>query len=119
MVSHYIQLWDLKNGHYHGLCDNYVENYSKSRKGKEAFLRMKLGEEDFKKIFNNEDKKLLKTISKCDLNLLQQHSIPHGPIPPIILALSLSPIWRNSIRQCNWEPSIFNNSLKSTLCSAR
>ena len=31
---------------------------------------MKLGEEDFKKVFNNEDKKLLKTISKCDLNLL-------------------------------------------------
>lgn len=43
--------------------------YSKSRKGKEAFLRRNLGE-NFKKVFNNEDKKLLKAISKCDLNLL-------------------------------------------------
>ena len=42
-------------------------NYSRSRK--EAVLRESLGE-NFKKVFNNEDKKLLKTISKCDLSLL-------------------------------------------------
>ena len=50
--------------------DDYIKGtYSKSRKGKEAFLRRNLGE-NFKKVFNNEDKKLLKAISKCDLNLL-------------------------------------------------
>ncbi len=50
--------------------DDYIKGtYSKSRKGKEAFLRRNLGE-NFKKVFNNEDKKLLKAISKCDLDLL-------------------------------------------------
>ena len=50
-----------------------------------------------------------------DLNLRQQHSIPQGPMPPTILALSLSPICLNSMRQCSLAPNLFKRSRKSTL----
>lgn len=64
------QLYNTESLYKPQWYDDYIKGtYSKSRKGKEAFLRRNLGE-NFKKVFNNEDKKLLKAISKCDLNLL-------------------------------------------------
>ena len=50
-------------------------------------------------------------------NVVQHKNNPHGPIPPIILALSRTPTWCSSILVLYLEASFFAKSLKSTLLS--
>ena len=61
---------------------------------------------------------LMDTGWKSSKNSRQQKGRPHMPRPPTILALSLTPICRSSMRVRNTEARFFTSSRKSTRPSA-
>ena len=61
---------------------------------------------------------LIETGWKSESHLLQHRGLPHMPIPPSILASSLTPICLSSILFLKCPARSFASSLKSTLPSA-